>query len=115
MFFTTATIIASAIMYRGWHTANAVNTVSLICGFIIIFSGVYLLDSIARKSRGSVVLPPMASASSLHRYDSKSNMSARTTSVVETGIKHHLNTKLDRWESSASRPSCRRMHRALSV
>ncbi|KAI8368264.1 magnesium transporter [Radiomyces spectabilis] len=48
VFFTTATIIASAIMYQGWHTNDAVNTISLICGFLIIFCGVYLLDSIAR-------------------------------------------------------------------
>lgn len=81
VFFTTATIIASAIMYRGWHTNGAVNTVSLMCGFMIIFAGVYLLDSIARKTNGSVALPPVASASSLHRYDSKSNLSVRTSTV----------------------------------
>ena len=46
--FTTATIIASAIMFQGWNTASLTNTISLICGFLIIFSGVYLLN-IARK------------------------------------------------------------------
>ncbi|KAI8332237.1 magnesium transporter [Chlamydoabsidia padenii] len=48
VFFTTATIVASAIMYRGWHTSDAVNTVTLICGFLIIFSGVYLLNSMGK-------------------------------------------------------------------
>ncbi|OAD04971.1 hypothetical protein MUCCIDRAFT_73048 [Mucor lusitanicus CBS 277.49] len=48
--FTTATIIASAIMFQGWNTASLTNTVSLICGFLIIFSGVYLLDMIAPLS-----------------------------------------------------------------
>ncbi|KAI9276664.1 magnesium transporter NIPA-domain-containing protein [Phascolomyces articulosus] len=130
VFFTTATIIASAIMYRGWHTANAVNTASLICGFIIIFSGVYLLDSIARKSKGSVPLPPVASASSLHRYDSKSNISQRTASVVMMEAAEiklqlqqrqqqphiYINSKrMDRCESSGSKVSCRRKRRALSV
>lgn len=38
-------------MYQGWHTTNAVNTVTMICGFLIIFSGVYLLNSIAKKSQ----------------------------------------------------------------
>ncbi|GAA5801739.1 hypothetical protein HPULCUR_007191 [Helicostylum pulchrum] len=46
--FTTATIAASAILFQGFNTDNPVNVVSLICGFIIIFAGVYLLDSIAR-------------------------------------------------------------------
>lgn len=46
--FTTATIAASAILFQGFNTDNTINVVSLICGFIIIFAGVYLLDSIAR-------------------------------------------------------------------
>ncbi|CAO3688548.1 unnamed protein product [Umbelopsis vinacea] len=53
VFFTTATIIASAILFQGFNTDNPVNTVSLICGFIIIFSGVYLLNSVARGSAGA--------------------------------------------------------------
>ncbi|KAG0189136.1 hypothetical protein DFQ28_003799 [Apophysomyces sp. BC1034] len=46
--FTSATIAASAILYQGFNTDNSVNVVSLICGFVIIFAGVYLLDTIAR-------------------------------------------------------------------
>ncbi|CEP19945.1 hypothetical protein [Parasitella parasitica] len=46
--FTTATIIASAILFHGFNTDNPINVASLFCGFIIIFTGVYLLDSIAR-------------------------------------------------------------------
>ncbi|KAI8145090.1 magnesium transporter [Fennellomyces sp. T-0311] len=46
--FSTATITASAILFQGFNTDNPVNTISLFCGFIIIFAGVYLLDSIAR-------------------------------------------------------------------
>lgn len=49
--FTTATIVASAILFQGFNTDNPVNVASLICGFVIIFTGVYLLDSIARKTR----------------------------------------------------------------
>lgn len=51
--FTTATIAASAILFQGFNTDNPVNVVSLICGFIIIFAGVYLLDSIARGAGAS--------------------------------------------------------------
>ncbi|GAA5814991.1 hypothetical protein MFLAVUS_008495 [Mucor flavus] len=47
--FTTATIVASAILFHGFNTDNPTNIASLICGFVIIFTGVYLLDSIARS------------------------------------------------------------------
>lgn len=42
--FTTATLCASFILFRGFNTTDAVNTISLLCGFLIIFTGVYLLN-----------------------------------------------------------------------
>lgn len=42
--FTTCTLTASFIMFRGFNTADAVNTISLLCGFLTIFTGVYLLN-----------------------------------------------------------------------
>lgn len=42
--FTTATLCASFILFRGFNTTDAVNTISLLCGFLTIFSGVYLLN-----------------------------------------------------------------------
>ncbi|KAI9701037.1 MAG: hypothetical protein M1836_001706 [Candelina mexicana] len=42
--FTTATLCASFILFRGFNTANTVNTISLLCGFLVIFAGVYLLN-----------------------------------------------------------------------
>ncbi|KAI8391190.1 magnesium transporter [Radiomyces spectabilis] len=48
--FTTATIAASAILFHGFNTNDLVNIISLMSGFIIIFAGVYLLDSIARAT-----------------------------------------------------------------
>lgn len=44
MTFTTATLCASFILFRGFNTTDAVNTISLLTGFLIIFSGVYLLN-----------------------------------------------------------------------
>jgi hypothetical protein len=35
-------------MFRGFNTAGATNTLSLLCGFLVIFSGVYLLN-LSRK------------------------------------------------------------------
>ncbi|EEQ27175.1 hypothetical protein McanMca71_005257 [Microsporum canis] len=42
--FTTATLCASFILFRGFNTTNKVSTISLLCGFLVIFSGVYLLN-----------------------------------------------------------------------
>lgn len=46
--FTTATLCASFILFKGFNTSGTVNTISLICGFLIIFTGVYLLN-LSRK------------------------------------------------------------------
>ncbi|RJE25308.1 DUF803 domain membrane protein [Aspergillus sclerotialis] len=42
--FTTATLCASFILFKGFNTTDAVNTISLLCGFLVIFAGVYLLN-----------------------------------------------------------------------
>ncbi|KAF2423807.1 DUF803-domain-containing protein [Tothia fuscella] len=42
--FTTFTLVASFILFRGFNTSDPVNTISLLCGFLVIFSGVYLLN-----------------------------------------------------------------------
>jgi magnesium transporter len=42
--FTTATLCASFILFQGFNTVDAVNTLSLLCGFLVIFAGVYLLN-----------------------------------------------------------------------
>lgn len=46
--FTTCTLSASFILFKGFNTTSAVNIISLLMGFLIIFSGVYLLN-ISRK------------------------------------------------------------------
>lgn len=46
--FTTATLCASFILFKGFNTTDAVNTLSLLCGFLVIFTGVYLLN-LSRK------------------------------------------------------------------
>ncbi|KAH8731638.1 magnesium transporter NIPA-domain-containing protein [Phaeosphaeriaceae sp. PMI808] len=42
--FTTCTLVASFLLFQGFNATSAVNTISLLCGFLIIFSGVYLLN-----------------------------------------------------------------------
>ncbi|RSM12699.1 hypothetical protein CDV31_006275 [Fusarium ambrosium] len=42
--FTTATLCASFILFSGFNTTDPTNTLSLICGFLTTFTGVYLLN-----------------------------------------------------------------------
>ncbi|KAI1281394.1 magnesium transporter NIPA-domain-containing protein [Xylaria sp. FL0933] len=42
--FTTATLVASFILFSGFNTTDLVGTLSLLCGFLITFAGVYLLN-----------------------------------------------------------------------
>ncbi|KAJ7512403.1 magnesium transporter NIPA-domain-containing protein [Mycena galericulata] len=42
--FCSATIVASLILFQGFNTTDATNTVSLICGFIVTFLGVHILN-----------------------------------------------------------------------
>lgn len=42
--FTTCTLAATFILFGGFNTTDAVNTISLLCGFLVIFTGVYLLN-----------------------------------------------------------------------
>lgn len=42
--FSSATIVASLILFQGFNTTDATNTISLIAGFIVTFLGVHLLN-----------------------------------------------------------------------
>ncbi|EWC47113.1 hypothetical protein DRE_03482 [Drechslerella stenobrocha 248] len=50
--FTTATLCASFILFQGFNTSSAVNIISLLGGFLIIFAGVYLLNLARLNPRG---------------------------------------------------------------
>ena len=50
--FSSATIVASLILFQGFNTTGGSNTLSLLCGFIVTFLGVHLLN-LSRKSADS--------------------------------------------------------------
>ncbi|KAJ7661036.1 magnesium transporter NIPA-domain-containing protein [Mycena rosella] len=81
--FCTATIVASLILFKGFNTENASNTVSLLCGFIVTFLGVHVLNlSMLEESAaqadalGGVALEGRLSLDGWHgiRRDSTSGM-----------------------------------------
>ncbi|KAI0341287.1 DUF803-domain-containing protein [Trametopsis cervina] len=49
--FSTATIVASVIMFQGFNTTDPANSLSLLAGFVVTFLGVHLLE-ISRKPAG---------------------------------------------------------------
>jgi len=51
--FTTATLCASFILFSGFNTTDPVNTLSLLCGFLVTFTGVYLLNLSRRDPDGT--------------------------------------------------------------
>ncbi|KAI1490857.1 DUF803 domain membrane protein [Biscogniauxia mediterranea] len=51
--FTTATLCASFILFSGFNTTDTVNTLSLLCGFLVTFTGVYLLNLSRRDPNGT--------------------------------------------------------------
>ena len=56
--FTTATLCASFILFSGFNTTDAINTISLICGFLVTFTGVYLLNLSRTDPSGTKSLAP---------------------------------------------------------
>lgn len=42
--FSSATIVASLILFQGFNTHDATNTVSLLTGFVVTFLGVHILN-----------------------------------------------------------------------
>lgn len=54
--FTTATLCASFILFSGFNTSDPVNTLSLLCGFLVTFTGVYLLNLSRADPNGDKML-----------------------------------------------------------
>jgi len=87
--FTTFTLIASFILFRGFNTQEPINTISLLCGFLIIFSGVYLLNLSREDPDGNGHLgnrlsdaPP---ADAISGFTTRRSMQARRS--IENGFR----------------------------
>jgi magnesium transporter len=63
--FTTFTLIASFILFKGFNTTDAVNTLSLLCGFLVIFAGVYLLNLSRTDPSGAKMLAGQGGSDSI--------------------------------------------------
>jgi magnesium transporter len=57
--FSTATVVASLILFQGFNTTDGTNTVSLLAGFVVTFLGVHLLN-VSRQPSPEDALPQQA-------------------------------------------------------
>ena len=84
--FSTATIVASVILFQGFNTDDPANSISLLTGFVTTFLGVHLLE-ISRK-------PDPAAVPHAHH------------SALESGLMHprlsiHGRMSIDGWNGAA--------------
>ncbi|KAI2780024.1 DUF803-domain-containing protein [Daldinia loculata] len=93
--FTTATLCASFILFSGFNTTDVVNTLSLLCGFLITFTGVYLLNLSRRDPNGTKILAGQgtdaAGTDMISSLQTRLSMQARrsTGSRISIGSRGH--------------------------
>lgn len=51
--FTTATVIASLLLYRGFNTDDVTNIASLLTGFAVTFIGIHVLGLSQKPEKGT--------------------------------------------------------------
>eukprot|EP00158_Paraphelidium_tribonemae_P003502 Partr_v1_DN26177_c0_g1_i1_m10574 putative NIPA-like domain containing len=72
VFFTTATILASIILFQGIYDSNAADVLTMFCGFAIIFIGVFLLNApkiMPRRYSMSLDTSSIGNRTLLHNFD----------------------------------------------
>ncbi|KAH7401236.1 magnesium transporter NIPA-domain-containing protein [Pyrenochaeta sp. MPI-SDFR-AT-0127] len=103
--FTTCTLIASCLLFQGFNTTSAVNTISLLCGFLIIFSGVYLLNLSREDPNGNKNLGSQFSdgppSDAISGFPTRRSMQARRSEEIMN--ERFLATNASRRESYADR------------
>jgi magnesium transporter len=87
--FTTATLCASFILFKGFNTTDAVNTISLLCGFLVIFSGVYLLNLSRTDPDGRTLLTGKPDDEDGAPTDGISSLSTRISMQARRSLDPH--------------------------
>ncbi|KAI9852494.1 MAG: hypothetical protein M1838_000588 [Thelocarpon superellum] len=83
--FTTATLCASFILFSGFNTTDAVSIISLLSGFLVIFTGVYLLNLSRGDPDGHTLLngdgPDGVPTDGIAGIQTRRSMQARRSSI----------------------------------
>lgn len=93
--FTTATLCASFILFKGFNTTETVNTLSLICGFLVTFTGVYLLNLSRNDPDGTKMLARRGNGD-ITGTDMVSSIQTRISMEIRRSQSHRVSTGGDR-------------------
>ncbi|KAJ1507780.1 hypothetical protein HMI54_003844 [Coelomomyces lativittatus] len=91
VFFTSATILASVVLFQGFNDSSPIQTVSSFCGFAIIFIGVTLLNLtppdryISLPEKGIDI--PLGEANSIH-FDNRFHTVKMNMDIEKNAIEH---------------------------
>jgi magnesium transporter len=86
--FSTATLVASLIMFQGFNTDDPAKAISLLAGFVITFLGVHLLE-ISRKPAS---------------YQAANGHSALEGGLMNPRLSLSGRMSIDGWEGAAGTP-----------
>ncbi|PLW50328.1 hypothetical protein PCANC_05650 [Puccinia coronata f. sp. avenae] len=87
--FSTATIVSSLILFQGFGTQDAVNTLSLLMGFFVTFLGVYLLNISRLDPTGTAQNDDRGGVESGVAYPRMSLNASRLSLSSEQPLTHH--------------------------
>jgi len=97
--FSSATIVASLILFQGFNTTDGTNTVSLLMGFIVTFLGVHLLnisrippppiDANGHSALEGGLLNPRLSLQGRMSLDGWNGVASERTDLVGAGARSH--------------------------
>lgn len=94
--FTTATLCASFILFSGFNTTDTVNTLSLICGFLVTFTGVYLLNLSRSDPNGTRLAgrtgPDATGTDMISSFQTRMSMEARRSSIGLSSHRHSISS-----------------------
>ncbi|RYO97762.1 hypothetical protein DL766_000721 [Monosporascus sp. MC13-8B] len=97
--FTTATLCASFILFSGFNTTDTVNTLSLLCGFLITFTGVYLLNLSRADPHGMKMLAGRSTDATgtdmISSFQTRRSMQARRSTDPRSSIGSRGHTDRD--------------------
>lgn len=109
--FSTATIVASLILFQGFNTTDGTNTMTLLAGFIVTFLGVHLLNLSRKPDPPSLsdghstletgLLNPRISLQGRPSLDGWSGVSEHRPDVVYPSSRHGRRSSLYRAQSAA--------------
>ena len=82
VFFSTSTIVASVLLFQGFENSTEITIISVLCGFLVIFFGVFLLSYDQVEGRRSSIHSIPGSFAPVGMHDPDLEGDVRSISVA---------------------------------